>query len=273
MIIGLLAVLKAGAAYVPLDLLYPKERLDFIFDETGMSVLLTQQSLLERLPAERVMAICLDTEQEAIAGQSQENLSTVSTADNIAYIIYTSGSTGSAKGVMGSHRASLNRLNWMWQAYPFLRDEVCCLKASLCFVDSVAEIFSPLLQGVRLVVISAETVKDPVQLVNALSEAEVSRLVLVPSLLRAMLESCKDVGRSLSRLKYCVSSGEALSVALWEEFREKLPAVKLLNFYGSSEVAADVSYYEDQGEAEERRRYKSMPIGRPIANTQIYLLD
>src|SRR5205085_4827450 len=135
MLVGLLGVLKAGAAYVPLDPLYPQERLAFILDETGMSVLLTQQPLLDRLPAERMTTICLDTEQAAIAEQSGENFSTGNAADNLAYIIYTSGSTGQAKGVMGTHRTTLNRLNWMWQAYPFLPDEVCSQKTSLTFVD------------------------------------------------------------------------------------------------------------------------------------------
>ena len=272
MIIGLLGVLKAGAAYVPLDLLYPKERLAFILDETEMSVLLSQQHLLERLPAERATIVCLDTDKEAIAEQSAENLSTGAVADNMAYIIYTSGSTGRAKGVMGTHRASLNRFDWMWKAFPFLPGEVCCLKTSLSFVDSVWELFGPLLQGVRLVIIPADVVKDPPLLVNLLSEQGVSRLVLVPSLLRAILTSAQDLAARLPELKYCVSSGEALPTQLWQEFEAALPQARLLNLYGSSEVAADASYYQGK-QGEERRGQASMPIGKAITNLRLYLLD
>jgi amino acid adenylation domain-containing protein len=276
MVIGLLGILKSGASYVPLDPSYPADRLRYMVEDAQVSILLTQQALAGHLGSDQAEVVYLDRllEELGAGGDSNDaNPRSQASASDLAYVIYTSGSTGRAKGVMGTHRASLNRFNWMWNTYPFLPDEVCCLKTSLSFVDSIWEIFGPLLKGVRLLVIPTAEAKDPERLVNLLSEERGSRLVLVPSLLRAILESCKDVGSRLRSLRYCVSSGEALSVELWEEFRKRLPEARLINLYGSSEVAADATYFENKGEVEIGRKYKSVPIGRAIANIRVYLLD
>src|SRR5262249_24696248 len=153
--------------------------------------------------------------------------------------------------------------------YPFAAGEVCCQKTSLSFVDSIWEIFGPLLQGVPLVIIPDEMVKDPRQFLAALSENRISRLVLVPSLLRVMLATTEDLGALLPALRYCVCSGETLPIDLAVAFRQQLPKATLINLYGSSEVAADVSSYE----LESADHLNSVPIGRPIANTAIYVLD
>jgi amino acid adenylation domain-containing protein len=269
LIVGLLGILKAGAAYVPLEPAYPLERTAFILEDSQPRILLTQKHLLERLPPSTVPTVCIDRDWEEIACESAENPTNEISAENAAHVIYTSGSTGKPKGVLSAHRASVNRFAWMWREYPFATDEVCCQKTSLSFVDSIWEIFGPLLRGVPLVIIPDEVVKDPRQFVAALCEHKISRLVLVPSLLRLMLETGSDLARQLSNLRFCVCSGETLPVELAAEFRQQLPNTKLINLYGSSEVAADVTCYE----VESGVALSSIPIGRPIANTQIYVLD
>ena len=231
--------------------------------------MLTQHRLGAALPAAEIPVIRLDSDWPEIARESRANLFGGATAENLAHVIYTSGSTGTPKGVASAHRSSVNRFAWMWNAYPFGPDEVCCQKTSLSFVDAIWEIFGPLLRGVPLVIIPDEVVKDPSQFVASLAANRITRLVLVPSLLRAMLKSGADLGLQLADLRYCVCSGETLPVELAAAFREQLPGTTLLNLYGSSEVAADVTSHE-VGSTE---GILSIPIGRPIANIQAYVLD
>ncbi|KYC36596.1 non-ribosomal peptide synthetase [Scytonema hofmannii PCC 7110] len=270
MVIGLLGILKVGGAYVPLDPTYPQERLSFILEETKVPVLLTQQQLVEQLPEHKAQVVCWDTDWNIIAQQSQDNPVNISKADNLAYVIYTSGSTGQPKGVFGLHRGAVNRFHWMWQNYPFVQGEICCQKTSLNFVDSVWEIFGPLLQGIPTVIVPDDILKDPQQFVTNLAHKNVTRLVLVPSLLGALLNTHNDLQLQLPQLKLWISSGEALSIDLLVQFRQNLPHSILLNLYGSSEVSADVTCYSLNPHAPLPER---VLIGRPIANTQMYIVD
>ncbi len=265
MIVALLGVLKAGGAYVPLDVSYPKERVAYVLEDSRARVLLTQEKSRSNLPDTDCRVVTLDSEidTESVANP-QIKLST----ENAAYIIYTSGSTGKPKGVVGLHGATVNRLEWMYRRYPFAAEEVCCQKTPLSFVDSIWEIFGPLLHGVPLVILRDDVVKDVNRFIGALHDARVTRLVLVPSLLRAMLETGEAIGERLTRLKWWTCSGEALPSVLVKRFQEQLPDAALLNLYGSSEVAADVSYYD----VEPGDQSDSIPLGRPIANTQLYIL-
>ena len=268
MIVGLLGILKAGAAYVPLEPNYPRERMSYILEDSQARLLLTQESLLASLPPSGGTVICLDDIAAELTRESGSNFASGVTAENAAHVIYTSGSTGLPKGVVSSHAASVNRFAWMWRQYPFTPGEVCCQKTSLSFVDSIWEIFGPLLQGVPLVIIPDDVVKDPPRFVAALSANKVTRLVLVPSLLRAMIDGVADLARQLTDLQYCVCSGETLPSELAKQFSEKLPRAKLINLYGSSEVAADVTCYEVESTAG-----PGIPIGRAIANIRVYVLD
>ena len=271
MIVALLGVTKANGAYVPLDPKYPNERLAFMIEDAKVEYLLTQEHLLEQLPenSRNTKIVCLDRDWPQIAEQSADNLVNHLKPDNLFYIIYTSGSTGRPKGVMALHRGAINRFNWMWQTYPFVEGEVCCQKTTLNFVDSIWEIFGPLLKGVPNILIPDEMIKDPTQLVRFLSENEVSRIVLVPSLLRVMLSSHSDIQERLPKLKYWTTSGEALPVELYEQFQAAMPNAVLLNIYGSSEIAADATCYDTR----EQSNFTNVPIGRPISNMQVYLLD
>ena len=157
----------------------------------------------------------------------------------------------------------------MWKAYPFKDSEVCCQKTYLSFVDSVWEIFGPLLQGVPTVIVPDDAVKDPHLLVESLAANHVSRIVLVPSLLRVLLDSFGDLQKRIPSCRLWVTSGEEIPLELAKRFREAMPQARLVNLYGSSEVSADVTCYEIGDDLQEQR----VPIGRPIDNTQVYLLD
>jgi amino acid adenylation domain-containing protein len=267
MIVGLLGVIKAGGAWVPLDVSYPKERVAYVLEDSKARVVLTHGKSRASLAESDCLLISLDSDWAQIENESDTNPATTATAESAAYVIYTSGSTGKPKGVVGLHGATVNRLEWMYRRYPFAPDEVCCQKTSVSFVDSIWEIFGPLLGGVRLVIFAEDVVKNVEQFIDALAQSSVTRLVLVPSLLRAMLAS-DGIGRRLSHLKSWTSSGEALPLALADSFRQHFPDATLLNLYGSSEVAADVTYYEVM-----QTGLPDIPLGRPIANTQVYILD
>ncbi len=270
MVVGILAILKAGGAYIPLDPNYPRDRIAFMLSDSQASVLLTQQNILEKLPKLSAKTVCLDIHKDAIAQQSQENPVSTSTADNLAYVIYTSGSTGTPKGVLGTHRGTVNGLHWLWKTYPFEADEVCCQKTAISFVDSVWEIFAPLLKGIPTVIITDSIVKDPQLFLETLGNHNVTRVVLVPSLLRVLLDTYGHLTKNLSKLKFWITSGEALSLDLARTFQEFMPSAKLINLYGSSEVSANVTYYDTRLLPE---KSTSVPIGRPIDNTQTYVLD
>lgn len=269
MIVALLGVLKAGGAYVPLDPSYPTDRIALIIEDSRVPLVLTRDHLLESLPAAETEVVSLDSICQEITCQSTANPDSGSTSGNAAHVLYTSGSTGRPKGVLSPHRASLNRFEWMWRTYPFATHEICCQKTALSFTDSIWETFGPLLKGIPLVIVPDDAARDPQLLVDVLSANKVTRIVLVPSLLRVILESTDDLDQRLSGLRYWTCSGEALPVELAQLFKQKLPGRSLINLYGSSEVAADVTRYEVNDTAQ----LSNIPIGRPIANTAAYVLD
>ena len=246
--VALLAVLKAGGAYVPLDPSYPCERLLYMLNDSKAQILLTNKGPLETKnlsSTEITQVICLDHDWLSIRDSySVENPVSTVQPNNLAYVIYTSGSTGVPKGVQGLHRGTINRLQWMWRTYPFEKDEIGCQKTALSFVDSVWEFFGNLLQGVTTLIIPNTVVKDPYQLVQILNTHKVTRIVVVPSLLRAILQTNLDLKQMLSPLRYWVSSGEALEQELCHKFYKVLPDSLLINLYGSTEVSADATYYE-----------------------------
>jgi amino acid adenylation domain-containing protein len=267
-VIALLGVLKAGAAYVPLDSSYPLERIKLMLDDAAVASVITVSPIQHKLPAGIRNLVVLD-ENEELRRESPANIDPSTAGGQRAYVIYTSGSTGAPKGVEGSHRASLNRFSWMWRTYPFKSDDVCCQKTSLGFVDSIWEIFGPLLAGVPNVIIPQDAVRDPELLLQTLARERVTRIVLVPSQLRALLEHAPNLSLRVPHLKLWSCSGEVLPVDVAKGFRAAFPEAKMLNIYGSSEVAADATCHE----VEERDLESSVGIGKPISNTQVYLVD
>jgi amino acid adenylation domain-containing protein/FkbM family methyltransferase len=267
MIIGILGILKAGGAYLPLDHTYPEERLAFMLADAQVSMLLTQQSLVKELPQHKAQVICLDSDSQAfIANQSQENPVSRVQPENVAYVIYTSGSTGKPKGVMNSHQGLSNRLLWMQDAYQLTASDRVLQKTPFSFDVSVWEFFWPLFTGAQLVLAKPGGHQDSAYLVELIAKEQITTLHFVPSMLQVFLE---EPGLSkCSSLKRVICSGEALSFELQEKFFTRLNA-QLHNLYGPTEAAIDVTFWNCQ-------RYSNqqiVPIGRPIANTQIYILD
>ncbi|NJO27407.1 MAG: amino acid adenylation domain-containing protein [Richelia sp. SL_2_1] len=242
--VSLLAVLKANGVYVPLDPNYPQERLAFMLENSNVRTLLTQESLSEKISSQNAHIVCLDRDRDAIARESVENLNLQTTPDDLAYAIYTSGSTGKPKAVLGKVRGIVNRLHWIWETLPFAASEICIQKTSINFVDHVAEIFSPLLKGIPLVVVPDSIRGDVSRLMSLLSDKKITRIVVVPSLLKAILDNAPEQLTKLRYLKYVFCSGEALPIGLAESFHQKLSSARLFNLYGSSEVAADVTFFE-----------------------------
>ena len=267
MVIGLLAILKAGGAYVPLDPTYPIERVKFMLKDSEACVLLTSRELFSSFTDDGAVAVAVD-DSLFVDAQKGGNPNSSAKADDPAYVIYTSGSTGIPKGVIGLHRGAVNRMAWMWKAYPFGFSEINCLKTSLSFVDSVWETFGALLQGVPSLIISDHVI-DTQALVHMLAAHRVTRIVLVPSLLRAILDEWPNLQENLPHKMIWTSSGEPLTGEVADRFRKNLPNSTLLNLYGASEISADVTYHD----CSKRVPGTRIPIGRPISNTSIYLLD
>jgi non-ribosomal peptide synthetase component F len=180
-VVAYLAALKANVPYVPLDIANPKHRLELLIRDAGCEVVLTHRRHQVGLP-QPIKSISLDDpiRSENCSIQSAKGRS----SEDLAYIIYTSGSTGRPKGVKGSHRAAINRFEWMWRTYPFHQSETCCQKTALGFVDSVWEIFGPLLAGICTVIVPDDFLLDPHRFVSLLAKHDVTRIVLVPSYLR-----------------------------------------------------------------------------------------
>jgi amino acid adenylation domain-containing protein len=264
---AILGILKAGHPYVPLDVSQPMARLHLLIADCGCGQVLTLCELARALPA-ATEAILVDADSAIWTGSHNAPVPP-RPGSELAYVIYTSGSTGNPKGVMGTHRGCMNRLEWMYRAWPFLPGEVCCQKTVLGFVDSIWEMFGPLLAGVPVVIASEDDVLDPDRLITLLGKTGTTRLVLVPTLLGVLLDHAPDLASRLPRLRHWTTSGEYLSADLAARFRQAVPDAILLNLYGSSEVAADATWHE----VREPRDNKPVPIGRPISNTRVYILD
>lgn len=270
MVVGLLGILKAGAAYVPLDPAYPQERLAVVLQDARLAVLLTRERYVARLPEHGATVVCLDAGWPAMAQHSTHDPVSGVTADNLATVLYTSGSTGRPRGVLVSHGAILHTLAWLWRAYPFAKEEVCCQKTSMSFVDSLQELLAPLLRGIQTVLIPDEVLHDLPKFVPTLAVHHVTRILLVPALLQVMLDAYDDLHSRLPRLTLWIASGEILPHELCQRFLERLPHSRLLNLYGTSEVSANATCYDT---GQRRHTAARVPIGRPIANTQVYVLD
>ncbi|WP_375475181.1 amino acid adenylation domain-containing protein [uncultured Nostoc sp.] len=267
MVIGLLAILKAGGAYVPLDPSYPKERLAYMLEDSRPGVLLTQQNLVENLPTDQAQVICIDSDWQLIADENTENPGYNITVESLAYVIYTSGSTGRPKGAMNTHQGICNRLLWMQDTYQLTAADSVLQKTPFSFDVSVWEFFWTLMTGARLVVAQPEGHRDPNYIVNLILKQQITTLHFVPSMLQVFLEAeGLEKCQSLVRV---IASGEALQVQLQQSFFNRLDT-QLYNLYGPTEAAVDVTFWQCQ---DSFTNQKTVPIGRPIANIQIYLLD
>ncbi|MFJ8650993.1 non-ribosomal peptide synthase/polyketide synthase [Streptomyces rochei] len=265
LVVALLAVLRSGAAYVPVDPGYPADRIAHILRDAGAMLVLTTRDAEERLPQDGTPRLLLD-DPAAVPETTATAPAAAPGPDHPAYVIYTSGSTGRPKGVVVSHRAIVNRLAWMQGTYGLEPSDRVLQKTPSGFDVSVWEFFWPLLQGATLVVARPEGHLDPAYLADTVRRAGVTTLHFVPSMLDVFLR--EPSAASLSGLRRVFCSGEALSAELRARFRS-VSDVPLHNLYGPTEAAVDVTYWpcaEDTGDG-------PVPIGRPVWNTRMYVLD
>ncbi|MEN8443422.1 MAG: amino acid adenylation domain-containing protein, partial [Cyanobacteria bacterium J06555_13] len=266
MVIGLLGILKAGGAYVPIDPHYPADRIGYMLADSDVSVLLTEKTVHDALPSHNAQVICLDEGWDSIAKHSQKNANVDVASDNLAYVIYTSGTTGNPKGVMNTHHGIRNRLLWMQEAYQLAEGDRVLQKTPFSFDVSVWEFFWTLITGATIVVAKPEGHKDRDYLVNLIAKEKITTLHFVPSMLQVFLQAAHLEKCSCLKRVFC--SGEALPFELTQTFFAKLQC-ELHNLYGPTEAAIDVSYWQCHADDE----LQSVPIGRPIANTQLHILD
>lgn len=265
MVLALLAVLKAGGAYVPLDPSYPADRLGNMLEDARAPVVLAQPHIAALLPETAAEVLLLAPETWAL--QDAANLPDTGSGSDLAYVLFTSGSTGRPKGAMNEHGAICNRLLWMQEEYGLTPADHVLQKTPFSFDVSVWEFFWPLMVGARLVIARPEGHRDAAYLVDLIRSARITTLHFVPSMLRIFVE--QDGLEACTTLRLVMCSGEALPYELVKRFLARLPAAGLHNLYGPTEAAVDVTYWPCRLEPGR----SSVPIGYPVANTQIYILD
>ncbi len=264
MLIGILGILKAGGAYVPIDPNYPKDRIAFMIEDAQPIAVLIHGATCGIVPD--ALAINMDAEREAIEQCREENLTRHSFAQNLVYVIYTSGSTGRPKGTGLAHQGVVNCLEWMQQQYLLHSNDRMLQKTPLSFDVSVLEIFCPLLEGASLIIAPPDAHKDGMHIVEIIKRHEITTLHFVPSMLSAFLD-VPDVAFCES-IKHVICIGEVLPDSLQRRFYDKLQA-QLSNLYGPTEASIIVTSWN----CERDNAGTIVPIGRPIANSQVYLLD
>ncbi len=280
MIVGILAILKAGGAYVPIEPGYPAERIDYMLRDGSVKVLLTTRDLSEKDKKPEMWdgeTIFLEVVEKLRSFDIEEdfnivlpNFSKPLSSSSLAYVIYTSGSTGSPKGVMVEHRSAVNVLFSLQDAYPMSPGDRYLLKTSFIFDVSVTELFGWFFGGSRLVIMGEDERKEPQKIIDVIESAQITHINFVPSLFGAFLELLDFQNiHKLSTLKYIFLAGEALSPQLVKRFRSLRIKVMLENLYGPTEGTVyasgySLSHWDGSG---------NVPIGRPLSNIKLYILD
>jgi len=274
MMIGIMGIVRADGAYMPIDPEYPDDRVSYMLEDSATRVILTEARFRDRLSAlagEGITIVTLDEQWPALRTDAAERLQRGETLrhaagpENVAYVIYTSGSTGKPKGVLVEHRALVNRIHWMQKSYGLSSADVVVQKTPYCFDVSVWEFFWPPMTGASLVFAVPNGHSDVQYLEGLLNSAGVTTLHYVPSMLHAFLDNAKGQCPGV-RLIFC--SGEALDRTSVDRYRAVFPNAELHNLYGPTEAAIDVTFYDCT-----RISYPFVPIGAPIDNTQIHIVD
>ncbi|PHM35753.1 Non-ribosomal peptide synthetase [Xenorhabdus innexi] len=282
MVIMLLAILKAGAAYVPLNPEYPTNHLEHILTDSEPALILSHHGLQRHLPGTTVPLLIWENQiwenriredkkfQPYSENQWEENPSVADlglTSRNLAYVLYTSGSTGLPKGVMNEHRAVINRLLWAKDEYQLAQDDRVLQKTPFSFDVSVWEFFLPLLSGAQLVMARPDGHKDPRYLQEEIEARGITTIHFVPSMLQSFIHFTPP--ECCASLRQILCSGEPLTYSLQQQCQVHFPDSALHNLYGPTEAAIDVTAWRCNAE----KHVGLVPIGYPIANTQIYILD
>ncbi|MFS1514464.1 amino acid adenylation domain-containing protein [Chengkuizengella sp. SCS-71B] len=277
MMIGIMGILKSGGAYLPISPELPNERIKYMLENSGVQTILCQEKYINKLKneieAEKLELI--NVEEDSLYTQESSNLPYINTANDLAYIIYTSGSTGKPKGVMIEHKSVINRIHWMQKQYPIGDGDTILQKTPVFFDVSVWELFWWSMYGASVCMLKPGGEKEPKAIIDAIEKYKITTMHFVPSMLTAFLDYLDNVEHNLSRLsslKQVFASGEALNINQTQLFNQCLNrdyGVKLHNLYGPTEATVDVSYYDCSSKEE----LNIVPIGKPIDNTQLYILD
>ena len=266
MLIAVYAALKCGAAYMPIGTDYPQERICFMMEDAESPVLLTQKKWDIMLPdgLKRV-----NVDQFDYCGYTGENIN-FSKPQDIAYVIYTSGSTGTPKGAMIQHKSAVNRISWMNRIFGMNEHDVILQKTPYTFDVSVWELFWWGMYGSSLAILAPEAHRDPEKIIEAVDQYSITKMHFVPSMLAAFLDYAAAVGAAhrLRTLQQVFASGEALLPGHVQRFHSLLDTPELINLYGPTECTVDVSFHRCKRPAE-----AVIPIGKPVDNTQLYILD
>ena len=273
MIVGILGILKAGGAYVPLDVNYPKERITYLLEDAQLNILLTQSQFLEQLPQFQGTTICLDQDWSIIAKQSTVNPIVEVDQHNLAYIIYTSGSTGKPKGVMIEHRSVVNYILTTIREYGITADDRVLQFSSICFDVSVEEIFCSLLSGATLVLRTEEMLRSSEDFWQCCQKWQLTALSLPTAYWHQLVSELIPAALPiLSNIKGIFIGGEAIQPAKVQQWRtitaNYSPLPRLFNVYGPTEATITTTFYEFTSST-----VTNIPIGRPLSNTQAYILD
>nr|WP_286159280.1 non-ribosomal peptide synthase/polyketide synthase [Janthinobacterium sp. HH01] len=265
MVVGLLAILKAGAAYVPLDPEYPADRLTYMQEDSGIALLLTQSAVKQGLTVIQGLRV-LDLDTLELGDEPSHDPQIPLHGEHLAYVIYTSGSTGRPKGAAIRHRALASCMTWMQQTYALTPADTVLHKAPFSFDVSAWEIFWPLTAGVRLVVANPGDQRDPERITELIRRHQITTLNFVPAMLQAFL--AHEGIEAQTRLRYVICGGEAMPAATQGEALRRLEGVSLQNLYGPTETTIHVTQWtcRDDGRT-------LVPIGRPISETNAYVLD
>ena len=256
MIIALMAIIKAGGTYIPVESQYPQERINFIVADSQCKFLIDEDTL--------------ETISEQLASFPKDNPENNNKITDLAYVLYTSGSTGNPKGCMITHEGVTNRIDWMWNKYGYSSNDIILQKTTFTFDVSVWEIFMPLCWGTKMILCEQEDISSPHRILNLIEAHTITSLHFVPSMLNAFISSfanTQEVANKLASLRVVITSGEALTPKTVNDWYTKIASAPIYNLYGPTEASIDVTYFNTC------KGNEIIPIGKPIWNTQIYILS
>lgn len=272
MMVGLLGILKAGGAYLPLDPGYPRDRLAYLLEDSGVHFLLTSKTSVARLPDNQTRIVFLDKDWPVISQYSQENLSLGIKPTSLAYAIYTSGSTGKPKGVEIEHKSLVNAYRAWEQTYQLRPEDTHLQMASFSFDAFTGDWVRALCSGGKLVICPREVVLDPEKLYQLMRLEQVDCADFVPAVMRNLIEYLENTQQNLDFMRLLIIGADSWSVQEYQRFRQFCGSgTRLMNVYGVSEATIDSCYFETANI--QRPLESSVPIGQPFANTLLYILD
>ncbi|HWR60001.1 MAG TPA: amino acid adenylation domain-containing protein, partial [Clostridia bacterium] len=267
MVTGIIGILKAGGAYLPIDPEYPEDRIAYMLEDSSAKILLTHTGLSKSC---RFEGDIIDLEDKGLLQGNTQNLESVNSPGDLAYILYTSGSTGRPKGVMVEHRGVINTLTDLENICPLEREDAYLLKTVFTFDVSVIELFGWFIGRGRLVILPQGDEKDAKAVRNAIIRNNITHINFVPSMLNIFIDELEsNEENELGKLKYVIAGGEALRKESVKRFEEAAKGLKMVNIYGPTEA----TIYATSFTIEQDKAYLSIPIGRPIQNTKVYITD